>query len=126
MKMLKADQVAERIGYSRAALYAKVAQGAFPRGKKMGAANRWPDYVVDAWNILFWNLNEPLPSASSRDDHPDTPHDYMSLPPNCLIHALTASRCVRAGTPSRATSWMRCGENHVALSHPNRYQGFSD
>ena len=66
MKMLKADQVAERIGYSRAALYAKVAQGAFPRGKKMGAANRWPDYVVDAWNILFWNLNEPLPSMADE------------------------------------------------------------
>ena len=66
MKMLKADQVAERIGYSRAALYAKVAKGAFPRGKKMGTANRWSDYVVDAWNILFWNLNETLPQMADE------------------------------------------------------------
>lgn len=64
MRMLKADQVAERIGYSRPALYAKVAKGEFPRGRKMGAANRWPDYVVDAWNILFWDLNEPLPEMA--------------------------------------------------------------
>lgn len=64
--MLKAGQVAERIGDSRAALYAKTAQGASPQGKKMGAANCWPDYIVDAWNILFWNLNEPLPQMTDK------------------------------------------------------------
>ena len=32
----------------------------------MGAANRWPDYVVDAWNILFWDLNEPLPQMADK------------------------------------------------------------
>lgn len=66
MRMLKADQVAEKIGYSRPTLYAKVSRGEFPRGKKMGTSNRWPDYVVDAWNILYWNLNEPLPDMAQE------------------------------------------------------------
>lgn len=64
MKMLKAEQVAERIGYSRSSLYKKISDGEFPRGNKIGSSNRWPDYVVDAWNILFWELREQLPEMS--------------------------------------------------------------
>lgn len=66
MKMLKAGEVAEKIGYSRPTLYAKISRGEFPRGKKMGASNRWPDYVVDAWNILYWGLHEPVPEMAQE------------------------------------------------------------
>ncbi len=66
MKMLKAKQVAERIGFSTSELYRKIAAGAFPKGKKMCGSTRWADYIVDAWNILFWGLNEPLPNMAEE------------------------------------------------------------
>jgi hypothetical protein len=66
MKMLKAKEVAILIGYSPTELYRKVSNGSFPKGKKMGAATRWPDYIAVAWSILYWELNEPLPTMAEE------------------------------------------------------------
>lgn len=64
MQMLGAKQVADKIGYSKSELYRKIRSGGFPPGQRVMNTTRWADYIVDAWNILYWNLNEPLPEIA--------------------------------------------------------------
>ena len=49
-RMLRADEVAERLGVSRTTLYKMVEEGSFPRARKIHTKARgWPLSVVIKW-----------------------------------------------------------------------------
>lgn len=48
-RLLKFSQVAERVGFGRTAIYARIKRGEFPRPVKEGAASRWRESEVQAW-----------------------------------------------------------------------------
>lgn len=64
MKMLNIGQVAERLGMGKSTVYKMSRDGLFPAGKKAGRAMRWPDYVVDGYMIMLYDLPEPIPQMS--------------------------------------------------------------
>ena len=49
-KLLRLPQVIEQVGLSRPTIYARIAEGTFPRPVRIGKrAVAWPSSVIDAW-----------------------------------------------------------------------------
>lgn len=66
MKMIDAKAAMQIVGFQKTKFYDMIVAGEFPAGRQVGKSTRWPDYVVEAFAILYWDIPEPLPDMSEE------------------------------------------------------------
>lgn len=66
MKMIDAKTAMQIVGFQKTKFYDMIVAGEFPAGRRSGKLTRWPDHVVVAFAILYWELPEPLPDMSEE------------------------------------------------------------
>lgn len=67
MKLLNAQDTAEKIGKAKSTFFNYVTDGYFPQPKKNGLSSYWREEVVDAWIILSEGTKATLPPITVDD-----------------------------------------------------------
>lgn len=63
MKMLKIEDLMERLHFGRTTIYRLISNGYFPRGHGDGRYRRWSEAEIDAYTILLWDVPHELPNG---------------------------------------------------------------
>lgn len=66
MKMLKLNQVVEKLGFSRSKVYKMMENGEFPSGQKIGRNRRWCEDHVNTYIIMYWDLPDTPPNLDAE------------------------------------------------------------
>ena len=75
MKMLKMNDLTEKLHLGRTTIYRLISDGVFPPGYGDGRYRRWPEPEIEAYMILLWEVPHELPMAKSCcqiSTHPNT------------------------------------------------------
>lgn len=78
MRMVNAKEAMKITGFGKSKFYQMFAEGKFPACKRIGTATRWPDYIPYGFAILYWELEDPMPTM---------PESSLAELQNCIARA---------------------------------------
>ena len=76
MTLLRIEEVCRRIGFGKTKIYEMIKENAFLPGYSDGKHRRWLEHEVEAFRILYWGLDEPMPAI--RPEVLDLIHGYLA------------------------------------------------